>query len=50
MPIWAQSGSGLWEEGAGEALSTFRIAARFCENYNGFVFNHNESQIMRVGF
>ncbi|WJH34435.1 hypothetical protein N6H14_32215 [Paenibacillus sp. CC-CFT747] len=37
-PAW------LWqiEEGAGEALSTFRIAADFCEAYDGFVFNHNE--------
>ncbi|HZG57044.1 glycoside hydrolase family 38 C-terminal domain-containing protein, partial [Paenibacillus sp.] len=37
-PAW------LWEieEGAGEALSTFRIAADFCEAYGGFVFNHNE--------
>lgn len=37
-PAW------LWEieEGAGEALSTFRIAADFCEKFDGFVFNHNE--------
>lgn len=37
-PAW------LWEleEGAGEALSTFRIAADFCEEFDGFVFNHNE--------
>ena len=32
-----------WEEGLAEALSTFRIAADFCERYEGFVFNHNES-------
>lgn len=32
-----------WEEGLAEALSTFRIAADFCEQYEGFVFNHNES-------
>lgn len=32
-----------WEEGLAEALSTFRIAADFCEQYDGFVFNHNES-------
>ncbi len=31
-----------WEEGAAEALSTFRTAADFCEEYEGFVFNHNE--------
>lgn len=38
-PAW------LWEieEGAGEALSTFRIAAEFCEQYDDFVFNHNEA-------
>lgn len=38
-PIW------LWprEEGAAEAISTFRVAAEFCEEYDGFVFNHNES-------
>ena len=31
-----------WEEGAAEALSTFRTAADFCESDDGFVFNHNE--------
>jgi pyruvate-ferredoxin/flavodoxin oxidoreductase len=38
-PVW------LWQrqEGIGEALSTYRIAADFCENYDGFVFNHNEA-------
>ncbi|MEF3308239.1 glycoside hydrolase family 38 C-terminal domain-containing protein [Paenibacillus sp. GYB004] len=42
-PAW------LWEieEGAGEALSTFRIAADFCEKYDGFVFNHNEVILYR---
>ena len=37
-PVW------LWdlEEGAAEAISTFRTAADFCEEYEGFVFNHNE--------
>jgi len=38
-PVWLWQ----WEEGLGEALSTFRIAADFCENYEGFVFNHNEA-------
>lgn len=38
-PVWLWQ----WEEGLGEALSTFRIAAEFCENYEGFVFNHNEA-------
>ena len=38
-PVW------LWQrqEGAAEAISTFRVAADFCEKYDGFVFNHNES-------
>lgn len=38
-PVW------LWEleEGIGEALSTFRIAVDFCEQYDSFVFNHNEA-------
>ena len=35
-PVW------LWQRMA-EAMSTFRIAADFCEKYDGFVFNHNES-------
>lgn len=38
-PVW------LWQrqEGMAEAVSTFRVAADFCEQYDGFVFNHNES-------
>ena len=38
-PVW------LWkrEEGMAEAISTFRVAAKFCEKYDGFIFNHNES-------
>ncbi|MBQ1947085.1 MAG: alpha-mannosidase [Clostridia bacterium] len=38
-PIW------LWqkEEGVAEAISTFRVAADFCEQFDTFVFNHNES-------
>ena len=37
-PVW------LWdlEEGISAALSTFRMAAAFCEEYDGLVFNHNE--------
>ena len=27
-----------WNEGLAEALSTFRVAAGFCEEYDGFVF------------
>ena len=37
-PMWLWE----WEEGAAEAISTFRVAADFCEQYDGFVFNHNE--------
>lgn len=38
-PVW------LWQraEGMAEAIATFRIAADFCEKYDNFVFNHNES-------
>lgn len=38
-PVW------LWQrqEGMAEAISTFRVAADFCEKFDGFVFNHNES-------
>lgn len=40
-PVW------LWQkaEGVAETLSTFRIAVDFCEKYDGFVFNHNESML-----
>ena len=38
-PVWLWE----WPEGAGEAMSTFRTAARFCEERSGFVFSHNES-------
>jgi alpha-mannosidase len=38
-PVWLWE----WEEGMGEALATFRAAARFCEEQEGFVFCHNEA-------
>ena len=38
-PIWLWK----WQEGAAEAVSTFRTAADFCEEFDGFVFNHNEA-------
>ena len=38
-PVWLWE----WEEGAAEALATFRQAAEFCEKYPGFVFCHNEA-------
>ena len=34
-----------WHESLAEALSTFRIAAAFCETYDGFIFNHNEAKL-----
>jgi alpha-mannosidase len=37
-PVWLWE----WEEGAGEALSTFRTAARFCKEFPEFIFCHNE--------
>lgn len=42
-PVWQWE----WEEGAAETLSTFRVAARFCEEYGDFVFNHNEAILYR---
>ncbi|MHC4942694.1 MAG: glycoside hydrolase family 38 N-terminal domain-containing protein [Planctomycetota bacterium] len=38
-PVWLWE----WEEGAAVALSTFRTAADLCEEFDGFVFNHNEA-------
>jgi len=38
-PVWLWE----WEEGLAETLSTFRMAARFCDEYEGFVFCHNEA-------
>jgi alpha-mannosidase len=37
-PVWQWE----WEEGAAEAISTFRTAAELCEKDKAFVFNHNE--------
>jgi len=42
-PVWQWE----WEEGAAETLSTFRIAADFCEKYDDFVFCHNEALLYR---
>jgi alpha-mannosidase len=38
-PVWLWE----WEEGAAEALSTFRTAADLCEEFDDFVFCHNEA-------
>lgn len=42
-PVWLWE----WEEGAAEALSTFRVAADLCEQYESFIFNHNEAILYR---
>ncbi len=38
-PVWLWE----WEEGAAEAISTFRTAADLCEEFDGLVFCHNEA-------
>ncbi|KPL07498.1 alpha-mannosidase [bacterium SM23_57] len=38
-PVWLWQ----WEEGLAETLSTFRTAAQFCDEFDGFVFCHNEA-------
>lgn len=42
-PVWLWE----WQEGAAETLSTFRAAADLCEEFDGFVFNHNEVILYR---
>lgn len=42
-PVWLWP----WEDGLTETLSTYKIAADFCEQYDGFVFNHNEVLLYR---
>ncbi len=42
-PVWLWE----WEEGAGETLSTFRTAAQLCEEFDEFVFNHNEAALYK---
>ncbi len=43
-PVWLWE----WEEGAAEALATFRSAARCCREFRSFVFNHNESLLYKT--
>ncbi|MCE5325727.1 MAG: hypothetical protein LLG01_04880 [Planctomycetaceae bacterium] len=38
-PVWLWQ----WQEGAAEAISTFRTAADLCDQYGTLVFNHNEA-------
>lgn len=42
-PVWMWE----WEEGAAAAISTFRTAADLCEEFDEFVFNHNEVILYR---
>jgi len=42
-PVWQWE----WEEGAAEAISTFRTAADLCEEFPEFVFCHNEAILYR---
>lgn len=42
-PMWQWD----WEEGAAAAVSTFRCAVQFCEEFDDFVFNHNEALLYR---
>jgi alpha-mannosidase len=42
-PVWLWE----WQEGAAQVLSTFRTAADLCEEFDGFVFNHNEVILYR---
>ncbi len=42
-PVWLWQ----WQEGLAETLTTFRTAAEFCEEYDGFVFNHNEALLYK---
>lgn len=34
-----------WEEGLAETISTFGAAADLCEQFDGFIFNHNEAML-----
>ena len=42
-PVWLWE----WEEGAAEAVNTFRTAADLCDQFPDFVFNHNEAVLYR---
>lgn len=42
-PIWQWE----WEEGCAAAVSTFRCAARFCREFDQYIFCHSESLIYR---
>lgn len=40
-PVWQWK----WDEGLAAVLSTFRVAAEFCEEFDNYVFNHNEAML-----
>ena len=40
-PVWQWE----WEEGAAAAVSTFRTAAEFCRERDGYIFCHNEAAL-----
>ncbi|MBE6892328.1 MAG: alpha-mannosidase [Ruminococcaceae bacterium] len=42
-PVWQWE----WEEGAAEAISTFRVAADLCDTFGDYIFCHNESILYR---
>jgi len=42
-PVWQWR----WEEGASEAIATFRNAAILLREHKGFIFNHNEAVLYR---
>lgn len=42
-PVWQWE----WEEGAATAVSTFRTAADLCEEFEEFIFCHNEAILYR---
>jgi len=40
-PVWQWE----WEEGAAEAISTYRTAAQLSGQFDGYIFCHNEAQL-----
>jgi len=42
-PVWLWQ----WEDGLTEALSTFRVACDFCDDFPGFIFCHNEAVLYK---
>ena len=42
-PVWQWH----WQEGVATVLSTFRSAANLCEQYDDFIFCHNEARLYK---